>query len=81
MSDPDTPLFIRESVRMAVSLSNLNAAEKTQNVSAHDCFQSRSTVLKGQPFGGIPTVLFINIILWMVSPGHYGGQTMRSQLG
>ncbi|KAM5243855.1 calcium permeable stress-gated cation channel 1 isoform 2-T28 [Hipposideros larvatus] len=51
---------------MAVSLSNLNVAEKTQNMSAHDCFQSRSTVLKGQPFGGVPTVLLINIILWLL---------------
>lgn len=77
MSDPHTPLFIREPVRMAVSLSNLDVAEKAQNMSAQDCFQSRSTVLKGQPFGGVPTVLFLNIILWVVSPG----QAMRSQLG
>lgn len=62
---------------MAVSLSNLDVAEKAQNMSAQDCFQSHSTVLKGQPFGGVPTVLFLNIILWVVSPG----QAMRSQLG
>uniref|UniRef100_A0A671FFZ5 Transmembrane protein 63C n=1 Tax=Rhinolophus ferrumequinum TaxID=59479 RepID=A0A671FFZ5_RHIFE len=51
---------------MAVSLSNLDVAEKAQNISSQDCFQSHSTVLKGQPFGGIPTVLFLNIILWVL---------------
>nr|XP_019589021.1 PREDICTED: calcium permeable stress-gated cation channel 1 isoform X1 [Rhinolophus sinicus]XP_019589022.1 PREDICTED: calcium permeable stress-gated cation channel 1 isoform X1 [Rhinolophus sinicus]XP_019589023.1 PREDICTED: calcium permeable stress-gated cation channel 1 isoform X1 [Rhinolophus sinicus]XP_019589024.1 PREDICTED: calcium permeable stress-gated cation channel 1 isoform X1 [Rhinolophus sinicus] len=51
---------------MAVSLSNLDVAEKAQNMSTQDCFQSHSTVLKGQPFGGVPTVLFLNIILWVL---------------
>uniref|UniRef100_A0A8C5THB8 Transmembrane protein 63C n=1 Tax=Malurus cyaneus samueli TaxID=2593467 RepID=A0A8C5THB8_9PASS len=33
------------------------------------CFsaRSRSTVLEGLPFGGVPTVLAINFILWLVS--------------
>ncbi|XP_060037310.1 calcium permeable stress-gated cation channel 1 isoform X2 [Erinaceus europaeus] len=35
-----------------------------QNLS--ECFQSRNTVLQGQPFGGIPTVLFLNIFLWVL---------------
>lgn len=54
---------------MAGTPSNLNVPEKTQNLSANECFQSHSTVLQGQPFGGVPTVLFLNIILWVVSPG------------
>lgn len=66
---------------MAVTPGNLNVAEKTQNMSVNDCFQSHSTVLQGQPFGGVPTVLFLNIALWVVSPGHCGGQTVLSQLG
>lgn len=75
MSDLDTPLFPREPHRMAASSDNLHVVEKAKNMSASDCFRSRSTVLQGQPFGGIPTVLLINIILWMVSPGQGHGQT------
>lgn len=66
---------------MAVTPGDLNVAEKTQNMSAKDCFPSHSTVLQGQPFGGVPTVLFLNIVLWVVSPGHCGRQTIMSQLG
>ncbi|KAG8514351.1 Calcium permeable stress-gated cation channel 1 [Galemys pyrenaicus] len=53
---------------MAVSRGelNVNVVEKTHNISADECFQSQSTVLKGQPFGGVPTVLFINVFLWLV---------------
>ncbi|XP_052594574.1 calcium permeable stress-gated cation channel 1 [Peromyscus californicus insignis] len=36
-----------------------------RNMTANECFQSRSTVLQGQPFGGIPTVLVLNLILWV----------------
>lgn len=79
MSDLDTPPFTREPPRMAVSPGDLNAVEKTRNMSAADCFHSRNTVLQGQPFGGIPTVLFLNCILWVVSPGHCGGQTVMQQ--
>lgn len=71
LSDLDTPLF----PRMAASSGNLNVVEKAKNMTATDCFRSRSTVLQGQPFGGIPTVLVINIILWVVSPGQGCGQT------
>lgn len=59
---------------MAASSGNLNVVEKAKNMTATDCFRSRSTVLQGQPFGGIPTVLVINIILWVVSPGQGCGQ-------
>ncbi|XP_046503829.1 calcium permeable stress-gated cation channel 1 isoform X1 [Equus quagga] len=51
---------------MAVLPGDLNTVEKTRNMSAADCFHSRNTVLQGQPFGGIPTVLFLNCILWVV---------------
>lgn len=66
---------------MAVTPGDLNVPEKTQNISTNECFQSHNTVLQGQPFGGVPTVLFLNIILWVVSPGRCGGQTTMSQLG
>lgn len=46
-----------------------------------ECFQSRSTVLQGQPFGGVPTVLCLNIALWVVSPGHCRRQTVKPQTG
>lgn len=81
VSDLETPLFPREPPRMAVSPGNLNVVGKGQNFSAGDCFQSQNTVLQGQPFGGIPTVLCLNVILWVVSPGHGGGQTDRSHPG
>uniref|UniRef100_A0A8B9FIM7 Transmembrane protein 63C n=1 Tax=Amazona collaria TaxID=241587 RepID=A0A8B9FIM7_9PSIT len=39
------------------------------NSTEEQCFsaRSRSTVLEGLPFGGVPTVLAINFILWLVS--------------
>ncbi|XP_071069854.1 calcium permeable stress-gated cation channel 1 isoform X2 [Dasypus novemcinctus] len=36
------------------------------NLTASDCFPNRNTVLQGQPFGGIPTVLVINVVLWVI---------------
>ncbi|XP_058423415.1 calcium permeable stress-gated cation channel 1 isoform X2 [Diceros bicornis minor] len=51
---------------MAVSPGDLNVVGKTKNMTVDDCFHSRNTVLQGQPFGGIPTVLFLNITLWVV---------------
>ncbi|XP_039088130.1 calcium permeable stress-gated cation channel 1 isoform X1 [Hyaena hyaena] len=51
---------------MAASRGNLNMVGEKQNLTTDDCFHSRNTVLQGQPFGGIPTVLFLNIILWVV---------------
>lgn len=59
---------------MAASRGNLNMVGEKQNLTTDDCFHSRNTVLQGQPFGGIPTVLFLNIILWVVSPALHGGQ-------
>lgn len=58
---------------MTVPPGSLNTMEKPQNMTSNECFPSRSTVLQGQPFGGIPTVLFLNIFLWVVSPGLRGG--------
>lgn len=60
---------------MAASSGNLNVVEKAKNLTDDECFRSQNTVLQGQPFGGIPTVLVINIILWVVSPGQGHGQT------
>lgn len=60
-------------LRMTVPPGNLNTMEKPQNMTSNECFPSRSTVLQGQPFGGIPTVLFLNIFLWVVSPGLRSG--------
>ncbi|XP_054987300.1 calcium permeable stress-gated cation channel 1 isoform X2 [Sorex araneus] len=40
--------------------------EKISNVSTEQCFQSQNTVLQGQPFGGIPTVLLINVLSWLL---------------
>lgn len=41
---------------------------REENDTAERCFHahSRSSVLQGLPFGGVPTVLFINVLLWMV---------------
>ncbi|KAM7158692.1 calcium permeable stress-gated cation channel 1 isoform 1-T2 [Molossus nigricans] len=55
-----------EPPRMVVTPGALNVVEKSRNMTESECFQSRSTVLRGQPFGGIPTVLVINIILWVL---------------
>lgn len=39
-----------------------------ENSTAERCYHlhSRSSVLQGLPFGGVPTVLAINVVLWMV---------------
>jgi len=39
-----------------------------ENSTAERCFRSHShsSVLQGLPFGGVPTVLAINVVLWMV---------------
>uniref|UniRef100_A0A3P9P265 Transmembrane protein 63C n=1 Tax=Poecilia reticulata TaxID=8081 RepID=A0A3P9P265_POERE len=39
-----------------------------ENSTAEQCFRShsRNSVLQGLPFGGVPTVLFINAVLWML---------------
>lgn len=39
------------------------------NDTKEQCFSSHShsSVLQGLPFGGIPTVLVLNFILWLVS--------------
>lgn len=41
---------------------------REENSTAERCFRShsRSSVLQGLPFGGVPTVLAINVVLWMV---------------
>ncbi|XP_020569070.2 calcium permeable stress-gated cation channel 1 [Oryzias latipes] len=42
-------------------------ARGEENSTAERCFHShsRSSVLQGLPFGGVPTVLAINVVLWM----------------
>lgn len=39
-----------------------------ENSTAERCYRShsRSSVLQGLPFGGVPTVLAINVVLWLV---------------
>ena len=43
-----------------------------ENSTAGRCYRahSRSSVLQGLPFGGVPTVLAINLVLWMVGTAH-----------
>ncbi|XP_026158099.1 osmosensitive cation channel TMEM63C [Mastacembelus armatus] len=40
---------------------------REENSTAERCYRShsRSSVLQGLPFGGVPTVLAINVVLWM----------------
>ena len=66
---------------MTVSPNNMNMVGTSRNFTVDDCFSSQNTVLKGQPFGGIPTVLFLNITVWVVSAGHCGGRTEGSHPG
>ncbi|XP_073923569.1 calcium permeable stress-gated cation channel 1 [Castor canadensis] len=51
---------------MSALLSGLKMGSQLHNMTVDECFQSRSTVLQGQPFGGIPTVLFLNVALWVL---------------
>ncbi|XP_028627757.1 calcium permeable stress-gated cation channel 1 isoform X1 [Grammomys surdaster] len=50
---------------MSASPEIMGQKYQYRNMTVNECFQSRSTVLQGQPFGGIPTVLVLNIILWV----------------
>lgn len=65
------------------SLDVLSFLDALVNSTEEQCFsaRSRSTVLEGLPFGGVPTVLAINFILWLVSrPGRchvYGHRSPR----
>ncbi|XP_003472371.1 calcium permeable stress-gated cation channel 1 isoform X1 [Cavia porcellus] len=51
---------------MSILLEGLNRHSDVHNLTVDECYQNRNTVLQGQPFGGIPTVLFLNIALWVV---------------
>lgn len=50
------------------SLDMLIFLDAPVNSTEEQCFsaRSRSTVLEGLPFGGVPTVLAINFTLWLV---------------
>lgn len=54
----------------AIELSVLSFLDSSgeDNSTAERCFHahSRSSVLQGLPFGGVPTVLAINVVIWMV---------------
>uniref|UniRef100_A0A8C2W0H1 Transmembrane protein 63C n=2 Tax=Chinchilla lanigera TaxID=34839 RepID=A0A8C2W0H1_CHILA len=50
---------------MSASPGRQGQASEILNITVDECFQNRNTVLQGQPFGGIPTVLFLNIVLWV----------------
>ncbi|XP_045144009.1 calcium permeable stress-gated cation channel 1 isoform X2 [Echinops telfairi] len=65
MSSLELPLFTRGPSRMPILTDN-HVVDRAKNISEDDCFQSRNTVLQGQPFGGVPTVLMLNLLLWMV---------------
>lgn len=53
----------------SVSLNVLTYLDTLTNSTEDQCFsaRSRSSVLQGLPFGGVPTVLALNFLLWMVS--------------
>lgn len=57
-----------------VSLDVLSFLDPVANSTEEQCFsaRSRSTVLQGLPFGGVPTVLAINFILWLVREARSG---------
>ncbi|XP_030070672.1 calcium permeable stress-gated cation channel 1 isoform X2 [Microcaecilia unicolor] len=50
------------------SLDNLNLLNALPNSTEEQCYSahSRSSVLQGLPFGGVPTVLAINFLLWLL---------------
>ncbi|XP_062433123.1 calcium permeable stress-gated cation channel 1 isoform X5 [Rhea pennata] len=52
----------------STSLDVLSFLDTLANSTEEQCFSahSRSTVLQGLPFGGVPTVLAINFILWLL---------------
>jgi len=53
-------------------LGFLQAPGEDNNSTAERCYRahSRSSVLQGLPFGGVPTVLAINVVMWMVCTAH-----------
>lgn len=77
MTEPMESVYSREPAPDGAgfsSLDMLSILDALMNSTEEKCFsaRSRSTVLEGLPFGGVPTVLAINFILWLVSrPGGY----------
>ena len=53
---------------MELDVLGLLGPLEEENSTAERCYRShsRSSVLQGLPFGGVPTVLAINVVLWMV---------------
>ncbi|KAJ1104727.1 hypothetical protein NDU88_002136 [Pleurodeles waltl] len=51
-----------------VSWDIFNFAASSGNTTEERCYSARShsTVLQGLPFGGVPTVLAINFVLWLI---------------
>ncbi|XP_036592127.1 calcium permeable stress-gated cation channel 1 isoform X2 [Trichosurus vulpecula] len=45
----------------------LNVVEILNNQSKDTCFHTRNTALKGQPFGGVPTVFVLNVCFWLIA--------------
>ncbi|XP_054826740.1 calcium permeable stress-gated cation channel 1 isoform X2 [Eublepharis macularius] len=63
-------MFIDDPVsegRSPISLSVLTFLDTLSNSTEEQCFSARShsTVLQGLPFGGVPTILALNFILWL----------------
>ncbi|KAG7238555.1 hypothetical protein INR49_030828 [Caranx melampygus] len=56
-----------EGSTMELSALGLLDSFGEENSTAERCYRShsRSSVLQGLPFGGVPTVLAINVVLWM----------------
>uniref|UniRef100_G3W1N8 Transmembrane protein 63C n=1 Tax=Sarcophilus harrisii TaxID=9305 RepID=G3W1N8_SARHA len=41
--------------------------KRFNNQSLGTCFQTRSVIMRGQSFGGIPTVLILNLCFWLIA--------------
>ncbi|XP_043840226.1 calcium permeable stress-gated cation channel 1 isoform X2 [Dromiciops gliroides] len=52
---------------IALPMDILEVVESINNQSLDSCFHTRNTILRGQPFGGVPTVLILNICFWLVA--------------
>ncbi|XP_074092375.1 calcium permeable stress-gated cation channel 1 [Macrotis lagotis] len=49
-----------------LSMDILNVVERANNFSTDKCF-TRNSILKGQPFGGVPTVFLLNLCFWLIA--------------
>ncbi|XP_074146018.1 calcium permeable stress-gated cation channel 1 isoform X2 [Sminthopsis crassicaudata] len=62
--DPTFPDAVSQNT---MPLDILNVVQRLNNQSLNACFHTRSVIMRGQSFGGIPIVLILNLCFWLIA--------------